>query len=485
MSRAAGRSSTAAAAYRSGTRIVDERTGEIHDYTRKSGVVDSVVILPDGGTMERAELWNKVEAHHKRGDALVAREFVLAIPTELSESDRRELVRYYAQELATKYRVAVDVCIHRPSKDGDDRNHHAHILMSACYVDSDGKLGKKCVELDPIHCARAGLPNAVEVERVKWQDAANLALQKSGESARIDHRSLAAQGITDRAPSVHLGPEASAIERRGEESQITERERAKVAEVLAAAQAAAVIERAQQKNIQELEGELAELRADRDADLTPVERLKNRIVEYTAEHMAQPLARLKNAQTARKTAQRAELVEAADKKTTNSSAQLKKFNTQISRLSGELDGLPWWRLLKKNKIQAELDQARDQATRHAEIIKLHEPMAKLPILEKVEKVEREVQAELHQVQPGLDDLRAQLLQAMNEAEDLEKRAEVAQALKLEEIAAARARERDQQHQAWANEYRASPAYKAEQTKARRDRERAESRSNDGPSGPRR
>ena len=78
VSRSAGHSSTAAAAYRAAERIVDERTGEIHDYTRKGGVVASEVILPGGGTMERAALWNKVEAHHKRGDATVAREFVVA-----------------------------------------------------------------------------------------------------------------------------------------------------------------------------------------------------------------------------------------------------------------------------------------------------------------------------------------------------------------------------------------------------------------------
>lgn len=103
VSRSAGRSSTAAAAYRAAERIVDERTGEIHDYTRKGGVVASEVILPGGGTMERAALWNKVEAHHKRGDATVAREFVVALPAELDPTQRQDLARSYARELADRW----------------------------------------------------------------------------------------------------------------------------------------------------------------------------------------------------------------------------------------------------------------------------------------------------------------------------------------------------------------------------------------------
>ena len=165
VSRSAGRSSTAAAAYRAAERIVDERTGEIHDYTRKGGVVDSQVILPGGGTMARAELWNSVEAKHKRSDATVAREFVVALPAELEGDQRQDLARSYARELADRYGVAVDINVHAPGKDGDQRNHHAHILMSACYVSAQGELGKKAVELDPIHCQRHGLANVVEVER--------------------------------------------------------------------------------------------------------------------------------------------------------------------------------------------------------------------------------------------------------------------------------------------------------------------------------
>ena len=192
---------------------MDERTGEIHDYTRKGGVLDGLVVLPGGGTMTRADLWNSVEAKHKRGDATVAREFVVALPDELGLQERHALAKDYARELADRYGVAVDVNIHAPGKEGDQRNHHAHILVSACYCSPSGELGKKAVELDPIHCKRAGLANVVEVERERWQDRANVALAKAGQEARIDHRTLEAQGV-ERMPTTHLGPAAKAIEQR-------------------------------------------------------------------------------------------------------------------------------------------------------------------------------------------------------------------------------------------------------------------------------
>lgn len=257
VSRSAGRSSTAAAAYRAAERIVDERTGEIHDYTRKGGVVASEVILPGGGTMERAALWNKVEAHHKRGDATVAREFVVALPAELDPTQRQDLARSYARELADRYRVAVDVNVHAPGKDGDQRNHHAHILLSACYASTAGALGKKAVELDPIHCQRHGLANVVEVERERWERLANQALEKAGQEARIDHRSLEAQGIYDRAPTVHLGPDATAIKRRGGVSEIEERAMAQAAEFMADMQARVALQRAAERDVAELEAQLA------------------------------------------------------------------------------------------------------------------------------------------------------------------------------------------------------------------------------------
>jgi hypothetical protein len=111
----AGRSATAAAyrsAYRSVERIVDERTGEIHDCTHKRGVMDSALMLPGG------EMWRAVEQHRKRGDAVLACEFTLALPHELPADERARLAFDYGRELAERYGVAVDVCLHEPDREG-------------------------------------------------------------------------------------------------------------------------------------------------------------------------------------------------------------------------------------------------------------------------------------------------------------------------------------------------------------------------------
>jgi hypothetical protein len=211
--RSAGRSATAAAAYRSAEKIVDLRTGEVHDYTHKRGVMDSALVLPGGESANRAELWNAVEQHHSRGDAVLAREFTLALPHEMPEAERARLAFDYGRELADRYGVAVDVCLHEPDKGGDNRNYHAHVMMSACHVGPDGTPGKKAVELDPIHCARARTLNFAERERPRWAALHNARMAELGLSGRIDHRTLEAQGI-DREPTQHLGVAATGFERR-------------------------------------------------------------------------------------------------------------------------------------------------------------------------------------------------------------------------------------------------------------------------------
>lgn len=214
ISRSAGRSATAAAAYRAACKVIDERTGEIHDYTRKGGVLSARLILPAGGTDERAAFWSRVEVHHKHPRAVTAREIVLALPRELSAEQRRELAEQYGRDLADRYGVAVDVCIHAPDASEGEENPHAHILMTACSCTPQGVLGKKVEALDPISSARAKRKeNAVEAERPLWEALANAALERAGQAARIDHRTLEAQGIA-RAPTKHDGPARTAIKRR-------------------------------------------------------------------------------------------------------------------------------------------------------------------------------------------------------------------------------------------------------------------------------
>lgn len=243
--RSKGRSSTSAAAYRAAEKIMDERTGEIFDYRRKQGVERAELILPGGGTENRAKFWNALEKHHTRKDAVVAREFQLSLPHELTKAQRHELGLTFARELADKYGVAIDIAFHAPRKITDaelkalpnteyaidpetgvrnNKNYHAHLLISACHVSPSGEFGKKCVVLDKIHCEHQSPPieNVVVLERPRWEKAANAALEKAGRDERIDHRTLKAQGI-DREATFHMGPHASAMQRKGKHTEISKR----------------------------------------------------------------------------------------------------------------------------------------------------------------------------------------------------------------------------------------------------------------------
>lgn len=266
VSRSAGRSTTAAAAYRAGVKIVDRVTGEVHDYTRKSGVLGAAVVLPEGGTMPRSELWNRVEEHHKRKDAVLAREIVIALPAELNQEDRESLALGYARELADRYSVAVDIALHAPSKEGSDKNWHAHIMLTACHVSPTGQFGKKCVALDPIHCKRHGLPNAADEQRSSWAELANAALARAGQDARIDHRSHAQRGLEE-LPSYHLGPHVTAILRRGGNSKVVDRVDTFIAQAHADACAELLVARSELRAAHaELERLEAALRQEREAE---------------------------------------------------------------------------------------------------------------------------------------------------------------------------------------------------------------------------
>lgn len=223
ISRSSGRSATSAAAYRAGELIHDERTGEVHDYSRKKGIEYSEIITSDGTTITRENLWNAAEESEKRKDAKVAREWEIALPAELSKDQQRELARSFARELVNRYGVAADLCIHAPSKDSDARNQHAHILTTTRVFDA-GQLGAKTRVLDSPKTSG----KEVEAVRQLWAVMVNLALERAGHMERIDARSLAAQGI-ERAPSIHLGPTATAMERRGIRTERGDLNRAAIA----------------------------------------------------------------------------------------------------------------------------------------------------------------------------------------------------------------------------------------------------------------
>lgn len=223
--RSAGRSATAAAAYRSGGVIACEREGRVHDYSRKQGIEDAFLLAPEGApdwAHDRAALWNAAEAAELRGNAVVAREWELALPAEIGAEARREIAGAFARALVERYGVAADVAIHAPHREGDERNHHAHVLTTTRVVGAEG-FGKKTRVLD---AAQTGGPE-IEAMRGVWAGLQNEALERAGTEERVDHRSLEAQRTAaegrgdlvaveelDRAPEVKLGPAVNAMERR-------------------------------------------------------------------------------------------------------------------------------------------------------------------------------------------------------------------------------------------------------------------------------
>lgn len=222
MSRKQGRNAVAAAAYRSGAELADERTGVVHDYTRKRGIVHTEIIAAAGITPpDREQLWNAAEAVEKRRDARVAREYLVALPHELDANQRLALARELAGELVERYGVAVDLAVHAPDPGGDQRNHHAHLLATTRRLNHDGLGEKASIELSDKKRRDMGLrPGGDEVKllRQRWESMANAALERADIAARIDCRSLADQGI-DRLPQIHRGPMATEQIRRGTAEQ--------------------------------------------------------------------------------------------------------------------------------------------------------------------------------------------------------------------------------------------------------------------------
>lgn len=203
ISRSGGRSVCAASAYRAGERIYDPRAEIEHDYTRRQGIEHSEIIGFDG---TRQELWGQTELVETRKNARLAVEAEIALPTELSANQRRELVLHFGAELAREYGAAVDVAIHAPHREGDERNHHAHVLVGCRKVEGD-RLTGRVVPFDG--------PEQVERWREKWAAMQNQALEMADQVERVDHRSNERRRI-EAEPTRHLGPQAMAAERAAE-----------------------------------------------------------------------------------------------------------------------------------------------------------------------------------------------------------------------------------------------------------------------------
>lgn len=221
ISRSSGQSAVAAAAYRAGECLHDARLDQSHDYTRKSGVLHSEIMAP-ANTPEwmknRAQLWNAVEATEKRKDAQLAREIQLSLPHELDHEVRVELARRFVQEQFVERGMIADLAIHAPGREGDDRNHHAHVMLTMRELTGEG-FGKKAREWNG--------PDMLGGWREQWANHQNREFERRGLDVRVDHRSYEAQGI-DREPTQHLGPTASKMERLGQKSRIGEENRRRI-----------------------------------------------------------------------------------------------------------------------------------------------------------------------------------------------------------------------------------------------------------------
>jgi hypothetical protein len=194
VSRKTGRSAVASSAYRSGEKLHNERDGITHDYTRKSGVVHTEIILPENAPKEyqdRSVLWNAVERTEKRYDAQTARDIDMALPTEFDRQEQIKILREYINKNFVSQGMCADFAIH----DKGDGNPHAHVMLTTRDVDKEGFGGKN---------RDWNKKEQLEQWREDWADVCNERLKKKDLPERIDHRTLKAQGI-DREPTIHEG----------------------------------------------------------------------------------------------------------------------------------------------------------------------------------------------------------------------------------------------------------------------------------------
>ena len=277
VSRGAGRSAVAASAYLSCSRLYNDYDGIQHDYTKKQGLVWQQMFLPEYAPQEwqdREKLWNAVEEVETAKDSRLAREFVVALPIELSREQQIELLQDFIREQFVSDGMCADAAIH----DTDGHNPHAHILLTVRPLDEQGKwqyktekeylcmrngeergftaaefksaqndgwekqypykVGKKKVYMTPSAAeaqeliradkhpksTRYGRQNPISERwnseeqlvswRVAWADVTNRYLESAGREERIDHRSNAARGL-DEIPTIHEGVTAQALERKG------------------------------------------------------------------------------------------------------------------------------------------------------------------------------------------------------------------------------------------------------------------------------
>src|SRR5690348_7197790 len=197
VSRSSGRTATAAAAYRAGERIRDERTGAVYNHSKRDDVLHKEIFLPsrvdrpDAGmewARDRSTLWNTAEKAEPRSNSRVAREYQAALPAELSAEQRIKLARTFSREIADRYNVAVDLAIHAPRPEGDQRNFHAHLLATTREVTPEGMGPHTGLDMAGGARTERGLPPSRQefrTLRARWAELTNEALREANIEARI------------------------------------------------------------------------------------------------------------------------------------------------------------------------------------------------------------------------------------------------------------------------------------------------------------
>ncbi|MDM7928850.1 MAG: Ti-type conjugative transfer relaxase TraA [Blastomonas fulva] len=213
ISRAAGSSAVAAAAYRAAERLQDERLGRTHDFTNKAGVVHSEVMLPEGANeawSDRERLWNDVEAAEVRKDAQLAREIEFALPREMTQQQAIELARDFVKAEFVDRGMIADLNVHWDIGADGEAKPHAHVMLTMREIvvgeDGNATFGPKVRDWNRTELLTHW--------REAWATHANQRMAELDIDARIDHRSLAAQGI-DLEPQSKIGAAASRMAGEG------------------------------------------------------------------------------------------------------------------------------------------------------------------------------------------------------------------------------------------------------------------------------
>lgn len=208
VARSAGQSAVAAAAYRAGERLQDDRYGKTHDYTRKAVEYREIIAQDHAPDFihDRESLWNAVERSEKRKDAQLAREVVVSLPRELSKHVQIDLVRRFVQDHFVTLGMVADFAIHAPKASDGNANPHAHILLTLRNLDTEG-FGKKNRDWNTALFTkddRVKDKSPLLVLRASWAEYVNRALNDSGSETRVDHRSHAERGL-QKIPEPKLG----------------------------------------------------------------------------------------------------------------------------------------------------------------------------------------------------------------------------------------------------------------------------------------